>query len=289
VSGPVRWGVAGVGVAGAARTQAIVADPDSEAALGWRGAPERAGLQRVDTFEALIEGVDAVAICTPDETHAALVRVALEAGRHVVCEYPLAESGPEAQALFDLAAANERVLHVEHIELMTAAAKWIRGRVVGSALFGGSVSFQGAQKAGQDSIAHANLARLHRIVDAFGLPTGLQVSWRDDTTLQAALHYPGDPSRVLHPATIELNFRRGPDLRRRTELMFETSTGTIVQMDKVLLDNGDPVSLLPQSGLFAMDHTAAMARIRHGGWPSVEPERIVAVLTLADQLQSAEV
>jgi biliverdin reductase len=289
VSQPVRWGVAGVGVAGAARTRAIIADPNSEALLGWRGAPEAAGLTRVDNFEALVDGVDAVAICTPDATHAALVRAALEAGRHVVCEYPLAGSAPEAEALFALATAKQRVLHVEHIELMTAAARWTRGRVVGSALFGGAVSFQGAHKPGQDSISHANVARLHRIVDAFGLPSGIQVSWRDDTTLQAALHYPGDPSRVLHPATIELNFRRGPDLRRRTELMFETSSGTIVQMDRVLLNDGEPVSLLPQSGLFAQDHAAAMSRIQGDAWPLVEPERIVAVLALADQLEAAEI
>ena len=124
--------------------------------------------------------------------------------------------------------------------------------------------------------------------DAFGLPAAVTVSWRDDTTLQGALIYPGDPSLVLHPATIELSFRRGADLRRRTELVFETSNGTIVQMDNVLLDDGVPINLPQHPGLFAADHAAVMARIRGEGWPTVEPTRIVAVLALADQLAAAD-
>jgi predicted dehydrogenase len=46
-----------------------------------------------------LPGVDAVLVCTPHADHAAQVGRALEAGKHVLCEKPLAIDGAEARAL----------------------------------------------------------------------------------------------------------------------------------------------------------------------------------------------
>jgi predicted dehydrogenase len=48
--------------------------------------------------------IDAVHICTPNELHFSMAREALEAGKHVACEKPLATSVEEAQQLVELAA-----------------------------------------------------------------------------------------------------------------------------------------------------------------------------------------
>ena len=40
----LRWGIIGVGRAGAARARALAADPRAEAVLGVRGDPVAAGL-----------------------------------------------------------------------------------------------------------------------------------------------------------------------------------------------------------------------------------------------------
>jgi predicted dehydrogenase len=48
--------------------------------------------------------LDAVHICTPNSQHYSIAREALEAGKHVVCEKPLATSVEEAQKLVTLAA-----------------------------------------------------------------------------------------------------------------------------------------------------------------------------------------
>ena len=56
------------------------------------------------------DGVDLVVILTPPATHPELVRAALDAGRHVLCEKPLAPAAAEAQALFDHARACDRML-----------------------------------------------------------------------------------------------------------------------------------------------------------------------------------
>jgi UDP-2-acetamido-3-amino-2,3-dideoxy-glucuronate N-acetyltransferase len=56
-----------------------------------------------------------VAIATPAETHAALVREALLAGKHVLVEKPLCLSVPQGQELIDLAAKSKLTLMVGHL------------------------------------------------------------------------------------------------------------------------------------------------------------------------------
>lgn len=52
-----------------------------------------------------LRGLDAVTIATPPHTHAPLVRAALAAGKHVLCEKPLARDADEARALLTAAEA----------------------------------------------------------------------------------------------------------------------------------------------------------------------------------------
>jgi UDP-2-acetamido-3-amino-2,3-dideoxy-glucuronate N-acetyltransferase len=59
--------------------------------------------------------IDAVVIATPARTHAALARRALEAGKDVFVEKPLALTADEGQALVDLARARGRLLMVGHV------------------------------------------------------------------------------------------------------------------------------------------------------------------------------
>ncbi len=63
--------------------------------------------------------VAAIAISTENTLHASLTREALEAGKHVLCDYPLAFSSAEISALLALAEKKNLVLHVEHIGLLT--------------------------------------------------------------------------------------------------------------------------------------------------------------------------
>ena len=58
--------------------------------------------------------VEAVAIATPPSTHYALVRAALEAGKHVLVEKPLATTSADAEELVRLAEERELVLMPGH-------------------------------------------------------------------------------------------------------------------------------------------------------------------------------
>lgn len=79
---------------------------------GVRAAAERHGWAAVETdWRALIarEDVDLVDICTPGDSHADIAIAALRAGKHVLCEKPLANSVAEAEAMAAAArAAGER-------------------------------------------------------------------------------------------------------------------------------------------------------------------------------------
>lgn len=83
----------------------VVAGRDAAAAaaaadkLGWEGS--------ASGWKSVVErdDVDLVDVCTPGDTHAEIAIAALEAGKHVLCEKPLANSLAEAEAMVAAAAA----------------------------------------------------------------------------------------------------------------------------------------------------------------------------------------
>jgi predicted dehydrogenase len=75
-------------------------------------AADRMGWQSVETdWRRLVErdDIDLIDICTPGDTHAEIAIAALNAGKHVLCEKPLANSVPEAQRMTH--AAGEAAAH----------------------------------------------------------------------------------------------------------------------------------------------------------------------------------
>lgn len=70
--------------------------------------------------------VDAIALATPVETHFALGREALLAGKHLLVEKPLARSSRECQELIDLAERQKRVLMVDHTYIYSSAVRKIK-------------------------------------------------------------------------------------------------------------------------------------------------------------------
>lgn len=71
---------------------------DAATRYGWESSATdwRAVLERPD--------VDIVDICTPGDTHAPIAIAALQAGKHVLCEKPLANTVADAQAMVEAAA-----------------------------------------------------------------------------------------------------------------------------------------------------------------------------------------
>ena len=70
--------------------------------------------------------IDAVHICTPNETHYEICREALETGKHVLVEKPMTVSSAEAYELVELAHKENLVLSVGHIFRFNNALKMTR-------------------------------------------------------------------------------------------------------------------------------------------------------------------
>jgi predicted dehydrogenase len=109
----VRAGVVGIGFIGVAHVEALrrlgveVAGVVGSSPDRARRKAEAAGLPRVyDSVEDLVSdpGIDVVHIATPNYAHADQVRAVLAAGKHVVCEKPLALSSDDTADLVARAA-----------------------------------------------------------------------------------------------------------------------------------------------------------------------------------------
>jgi myo-inositol 2-dehydrogenase/D-chiro-inositol 1-dehydrogenase len=83
--------------------------------VGAAALAETYGLATAESFDALLEECDVIDICTPTPTHAHYVRRALEAGRAVVCEKPLARTVTDAVELARLARAGGGRLFPAHV------------------------------------------------------------------------------------------------------------------------------------------------------------------------------
>ncbi len=122
----LRVGVIGTGFGALVQIPAFRAHPRAEIVAVASGTPGKA--RRVaDRFEipqayddyremlALVD-LDLISITSPPDTHHPMALAALERGRHVVCEKPMALSAGQAKEMLD-AAVRGRVVHVMDFEL----------------------------------------------------------------------------------------------------------------------------------------------------------------------------
>jgi UDP-N-acetyl-2-amino-2-deoxyglucuronate dehydrogenase len=119
-SGAARVGLLGLGTIGRSHARALAelrdravlvarsgGAPADAAAAGW---PDAADLSPQELLGR--EDIDVLAICTPSGTHAGNALAALEAGKHVVVEKPLALTARESDRIVALAAAKGLGVHV---------------------------------------------------------------------------------------------------------------------------------------------------------------------------------
>ena len=78
---------------------------------------------------ATAEDIDVVHICTPNHLHAELAALALEHGKHVVCEKPLAIGTAQAEELIAAAQASGRVATVPFVYRFHPVVREARARV----------------------------------------------------------------------------------------------------------------------------------------------------------------
>ena len=133
MSHPVRIALIGFGYWGPNYARVLNDLPGAELVVVCDSRPERLAVVRERHRAVQISGsieevfarddIDAVAIATPASTHAGLVRAALDHGRHVLVEKPMALDVAACEALCDLAVSANRVLMVGYTFLYNAGVR----------------------------------------------------------------------------------------------------------------------------------------------------------------------
>ncbi|MGI8859481.1 MAG: Gfo/Idh/MocA family protein [Rubrobacteraceae bacterium] len=119
---PLRVGVVGLGYAGEQHLKNFVRMPNVEAvALAGleeerlRELGEHYGVRDLHgSWEDLVarDDLDVVSIGAPNHLHAPIAIAALEGGRHVLCEKPLARTGDEVESIVRAAQKADRAVHI---------------------------------------------------------------------------------------------------------------------------------------------------------------------------------
>ncbi|MEM9839615.1 MAG: Gfo/Idh/MocA family oxidoreductase [Pseudomonadota bacterium] len=126
----LKAGVAGAGVFGGyhankyveAEGADLVAIYDHDLGRAMEGAAKHEGAQAFDSFADFLAAVDVVTIATPATTHASLAMQAIDAGKHVLVEKPIALDVYDADELILAAAKAGVFIQVGHQERYVAEA-----------------------------------------------------------------------------------------------------------------------------------------------------------------------
>ncbi len=123
----LKVGIVGTGYAAKKRAEALQLDERAELLTVTGNNPQiihdfcqTFPVSGVDSWQQLVNlsELDLIFVCTINRDCGAIAHAAISAGKHVVVEYPLATDTQLAEDIINLAATKNRLLHVEHIELI---------------------------------------------------------------------------------------------------------------------------------------------------------------------------
>jgi predicted dehydrogenase len=187
--------------------------------------------------------VEAVVVATPPQTHHALVKRALEAGKHVLVEKPLATRLDHAYELAEIAAANDRVLMPGHTFIYSPAVNAVRDLIQDGVV--GDIHFITSSR--------MNLGKYNRdgvVCDLAPHDLSILLHWLEQPVVEVA----ASGSSVLRQgvpetAFITLNFERGQSANvqiswlapRKLRQMIVVGSQRMVQYDDTASD--EPVRI----------------------------------------------
>jgi predicted dehydrogenase len=130
LSAAIRLGVIGAGALGYHHDR-LLRDVAGASLVGFHESrPERAqqvatelGVRAFADVDSLIGACDALTIAVPTPAHYAVARRALEHGRHLLIEKPLAASLAEADEMLAIAARNGALIQTGHVERFNRAVR----------------------------------------------------------------------------------------------------------------------------------------------------------------------
>jgi biliverdin reductase len=310
----VRVGLVGTGYAAKLRAEALVGDQRANliAVVGHQPEKTAAFAQEYQTdaltaWEELVErpDIDLVVISNINRDHGAIARAALSQGKHVVVEYPLSLYVKEAEELITLAKAQNKLLHVEHIELLGGVHQALQQNIaqVGEIFYVRYSTINPQHPAPRRWTYNPQLfgfpfigalSRLHRLTNLFGEVLSVnchQRYWETEpdyyqtcfcisqicftTGLLAQVVYGKGETLWEAERKFEVHGENGG-------LIFEGETGLFIQPGKTT-----PIEIGTRRGLFAKDTTMVLDHLFDGSPLYVTPEQSLYALKVADAVQKA--
>lgn len=169
----------------------------------------------IPDWEFLInqDDIDAVVICTHNDSHGEMAIAALQANKHVFVEYPLANSVDEGEMALHLANTRQRALRVSHPEVVSNTHKALKHKTsdLGELLLTSFVRLTPGRGARPEILfnlpvsgipAHFFIYHIYPIVDLFG-----EAKWVQGGARYAGLTDTGQYDHFVNSVTVA--FKQG--------------------------------------------------------------------------------
>lgn len=311
----LKVGIVGTGYAASKRAEAIKADPRTEllvvtgsSAVKLSEFCQRYTVEAVDSWSELVNlpQLDLIFICTINQGCGAIAKAAILAGKHVVVEYPLALEVETAQEVIELAAAKQKLLHVEHIEIIGGLHQALKQYLpqIGQVFYARYTTISSQHPVEQNWKYHrqqfgfplsAALSRIHRLTDLFGTVEKIscdnrywnlsdvdyftacfcQAQLTFDSGVKADLTY-GKGDVFWHSdRTMEIYGEAG-------KIVFVGEKGMLIREN-----NEQEIPVIPRRGLFAQDTTMVLDYLFKQQPLYIQPQASLYALQVANAAQES--
>ena len=311
----LRVGLVGTGYAAKLRAEAFQQDPRTNL-IAIAGNPDRTAalaqeyaIEVINSWQQLVEreDLDLVVICTINRDHGKIAHAALSNGKHVIVEYPLSVDVQEAEELVSLAKTVNKMLHVEHIELLGGWHQTLKQHLdqIGD-LFYVRYSTLNPQNPSPRKWTYNHqmfgfpligaLSRLHRLIDLFGKVFTVnchQRYWETqpdyyqtclctaqlcfDSGLLGQVIYGKGETLWQSERKLEVQGAKG-------EIILDGDTGILVSAAGTNL-----IEVGTRRGLFAKDTTMVLDYLFDGSPLYITPEQSLYTLKVADAASRAAI
>lgn len=309
----IRVGIIGTGYAAKKRAEAFQSDGRSQlvAVTGYREVSrtnfaEKYGIEAVPTWQTLVArtDLDLIVICNINRQHGAIAKAALTEHKHVVVEYPLALNPTEAAQVIALAEQRQKLLHVEHIEILGSLHQTIRAYLpqLGNIYYAKYMTLALKRHPLPHWTFHyedygfplmAALSRVNRLIDLFGqvanvqgtaefLPSGLEGYYQGCLCSAQFKFHNGVVAHLAYGKGMQVQKgdRRFLIYGDQGTLEFNGSKGTLTKGEVV-----EKIELGSRRGVFKQDTTAILDYLFEQKPLYIQPEQSLYALQIAEQIR----
>lgn len=306
----LRIGIVGTGYAAQKRAEAILEDARATLVSVTGSSKERIqefadkfAITPLDSWYELVNqaDLDLVFICTVNGEHGAIALSALQLDKHVVVEYPLALNYLEAAQIVSLAREKQKLLHIEHMELIGGLHQAIKEYLpkIGEVFYAGYKTIAPQKNVPLNWKYHqemfgfplnAALSRVHRLTDLFGEVEQVFCQnryWDVENTDYFTACFCNAKLTFANGIIAEVTYGKGDVFSQgqrtfeihgdRGILLFEGEKGTLIGDRESI-----PIPVISRRGLFAKDTAMVFDNLLENKTLYLQPSASLYATKVAD-------